>query len=233
MAAVMPNELSGTRAVLRHCRMSATKAREVLDLIRGKDVQRAGDILRFSEREAARVVAKVLGSAVANASHNDFLDAEELFVSACYADEGTTVKRWRPRARGRATRIRKRTCHITVVVSRLPEERLTRQRERRIAEQTALRARRAEGGRRRGRRSNEEELLESPSFGADPAEASETEVVEEEPEETLLDAEDEEQEEGAAEEEPTVQAEAAEDDAEGQDAEEAESSQGAQGSEEG
>ena len=75
---------------------------------------------------SAIAVGKVLRSAVANAENNDELDPEELFVSACFADEGTTIKRWRPRARGRATRIRKRTSHITVIVSRLPEEQLAR-----------------------------------------------------------------------------------------------------------
>lgn len=124
------NERPGTRAVLRHYRMSPTKARQVLDLVRGHDVDRAEEILRTTPREAARVVSKVLASAVANAQHNDQLDPEELYVSACFADEGTTLKRWRPRARGRATRIRKRTCHITVIVSRLPEERLARRRSR-------------------------------------------------------------------------------------------------------
>ena len=91
---------------------------------RGSDVDRAEEILAATPREAARVVSKVLASAVANARNNDLLDPDELYVSACYADEGTTLKRWRPRARGRATRIRKRTCHITVIVSRLPDDRL-------------------------------------------------------------------------------------------------------------
>ena len=76
------------------------------------------------EREAAEVIGKVLASAVANAAHNDQQNPEELYVSACYADEGATMKRWRPRARGRATRIRKRTCHITIIVSRLPADQL-------------------------------------------------------------------------------------------------------------
>jgi large subunit ribosomal protein L22 len=141
------NERPGTRAVLRHFRMSPTKARQVLDLIRGEDVDRAADILRGTPREAARVVAKVLASAVANAQHNEGLDPEELYVSACYADEGTTLKRWRPRARGRATRIRKRTCHITVIVSRLPEERLERRRAR-AASAGAQRSRRVAASRR-------------------------------------------------------------------------------------
>jgi len=145
------NERPGTRAVLRHSRMSAYKAREVLDLIRGKDYERANEILEYSERGAAIVIRKLLQSAAANAVHNDGLAAEELFVSACYADEGTTLKRWRPRARGRATRVRKRTCHITVIVSRLPDNEIVRRRARVAAEQAERRARRVAGGRRRAR----------------------------------------------------------------------------------
>ena len=142
------NEREGTRAVLRHARVSPYKVREVLDLVRGKPVHEAEDILRFSERDVAFTVAKVLHSAVANAQNNDELDPEELYVSACYADEGTTVKRWRPRARGRATRIRKRTSHITVIVSRLSQTDLARLQAHRRAEQLAQRARRVAGARR-------------------------------------------------------------------------------------
>jgi large subunit ribosomal protein L22 len=142
------NEREGTRAVLRHARVSAYKVREVLDLVRNKPVAEAEDILRFTERDAGILVAKVLHSAVANASHNDEQDPEELYVSACFADEGTTIKRWRPRARGRATRIRKRTCHITVIVSRLPDAQLIRLHARREAEQAARRARRVAGARK-------------------------------------------------------------------------------------
>jgi len=148
---VKTNEVPGTRAVLRHYRMSAYKARQVLDLVRGMDVDRAQETLAATPREAARVVAKVLASAVANARNNDQLDPEDLYVSACFADEGTTLKRWRPRARGRATRIRKRTCHITVIVSRLPDDRLERRRARRAAETTALRSRRVAASRRGAR----------------------------------------------------------------------------------
>jgi large subunit ribosomal protein L22 len=148
MPGVKTNEVPGTRAVLRHYRMSAYKAREVLDLVRGKDADRAEEILAATPREAARVVEKVLASAVANARNNDQLDPDDLFVSACYADEGTTLKRWRPRARGRATRIRKRTCHITVIVSRLPEDRLERRRSRQAAVTTGLRSRRVAASRR-------------------------------------------------------------------------------------
>jgi large subunit ribosomal protein L22 len=145
---VKTNEREGTRAVLRHSRMSAYKVRQVLDLIRGQDVDRAAEILALGDREAAVTVGKLLASAVANAVHNDGLDAEELFVSACYADEGSTLKRWRPRARGRATRIRKRTSHITIIVSRLPEDRIARRRAKQAAN-TSNRSRRVASSRRR------------------------------------------------------------------------------------
>jgi large subunit ribosomal protein L22 len=141
------NEREGTRAVLRHSRMSAYKVREVLDIIRNQPVGRAREILRFSERDAAIVVGKLLDSAVANAETNDGMDPEELYVATAYADEGTTIKRWRPRARGRATRIRKRTCHVTLIVARLPEERLVRQRARAAAEAAARRGRRVTASR--------------------------------------------------------------------------------------
>ena len=127
---VKTNERPGTRAQVRHARFSAYKAREVLDLIRDEPVGRALEILQFSERDPAIVIGKCLASAVANAEHNDALPADELYVSSCYADEGPTLKRWRPRARGRATRIRKRTCHITVIVSRYSDEQLATIRRR-------------------------------------------------------------------------------------------------------
>src|SRR4030095_10084567 len=114
------NERPGTRAQVRYARVSAYKAREVLDLIRGLPVDRADEVLQFTERMAVvPMLRQGLASAAAKAEHNDELDASTLFVSACYADEGPTLKRWRPRARGRATRIRKRTCHITIIVSRM------------------------------------------------------------------------------------------------------------------
>ena len=150
MPGVKTNEREGTRAVLRHSRMSASKVRQVLDQIRGQDVDRAAETLALGDREAAATVGKLLASAVANAVHNDGLDAEELFVSACYADEGSTLKRWRPRARGRATRIRKRTSHITLIVSRLPEDRIARRRAKQAAN-TSLRSRRVAASRRRQR----------------------------------------------------------------------------------
>ena len=170
MAGLKTNEREGTRAVLRHARVSPYKVREVLDLVRGKPVHEAEDILRFSERDAAFTVGKVLHSAVANAENNDELDPEELYVSACFADEGTTIKRWRPRARGRATRIRKRTSHITVIVSRMPEQQLQRLQARRRAEQLAQRARRVAGARRAegDQRSRAERRHGGPAAGGEP-----------------------------------------------------------------
>ncbi|MCE2512520.1 MAG: 50S ribosomal protein L22 [Acidimicrobiia bacterium] len=130
MVGTKTNERPGTRARASYVRSSAYKAREVLDLIRGKSCVDAQDILAFSERDVARPISKVLDSALANAEHNDGLDIDELYVAACYADEGPTLKRWRPRARGRATRIRKRTCQITVIVSRYDPETLEKVRAR-------------------------------------------------------------------------------------------------------
>ncbi len=161
MTAPKTNERPGTRATLRQFPMSATKARVVLDLIRGEDVQSAREILAGTSREAARVVDKVLASAVANAVNNDGLVAEELYVSACYADEGITMKRFSPRARGRAGRIRKRSCHITVIVTRLDDEALERLRAERSSQAVASRARRVASSRRRERPAREVESVEA------------------------------------------------------------------------
>ena len=133
------------RATAKYVRISPYKVRQVLDIIRGYDAERAADILRFSERDAAIVVGKLLASAVANAEHDHALVGDELFVSACFADEGPTLKRWRPRARGRATRIRKRTCHITLIVSRLPDRELQERRARRAQGVVGDRRRRRTG----------------------------------------------------------------------------------------
>jgi large subunit ribosomal protein L22 len=117
-------ERSGTKATARYVRPSAFKARAVLDLIRGLDVKSADEVLQFTDRHIARDIRKVLASAVANAVNNDSQDADELYVVACFADEGPTLKRFRPRARGRATRINKRSCHITIIVARMSDERI-------------------------------------------------------------------------------------------------------------
>ncbi|TVR21308.1 MAG: 50S ribosomal protein L22 [Ilumatobacter sp.] len=122
--ATIVGERSGTKATAKYVRSSARKARVVLDLIRGLDVRRADEVLQFTDRGIARDIRKVLASAVANAANNDGQDPDELYVIACFADEGPTLKRFRPRARGRASRIRKRTCHITVIVARMSDERL-------------------------------------------------------------------------------------------------------------
>jgi large subunit ribosomal protein L22 len=107
------------RATLRYVRVSPRKARRVVDLIRGRHVEEARRILRFSPLGASRDVAKLLESAVANAERTPGVVAQNLVVERAWVDEGPTLKRWRPRAYGRATRIRKRTSHITVVVRSL------------------------------------------------------------------------------------------------------------------
>ena len=112
--AVATQERDIVRAQARYVRCSARKARLVLEHIRGKQAVEAKAILAFQPRAAARDAGKVLASAIANAETNNGYDADDLVVVAAYADEGPTLKRWRPRARGRVNRIRKRTCHITI-----------------------------------------------------------------------------------------------------------------------
>jgi len=136
-------ERSGTKATGRYERSSSSKVRVVLNLIRGKDVQTADEILKFTDREAARLVRKVLASAVANAQHNDEQDADDLYVKACFADEGPTLKRFRPRAKGRAGKINKKTCHITVVVERMSDEQMARRDAKTTARRGALSSRQA------------------------------------------------------------------------------------------
>jgi large subunit ribosomal protein L22 len=118
-------------------RLSARKARVVLDHIRGRTVPEARTILAFTPRAAAVDIEKVLRSAVANAESTHALDGDELVVVAAYADEGPTLKRWRARARGRVNRIRKRTCHITLIVSENPK---AQARPKRSAEKPAAAA---------------------------------------------------------------------------------------------
>jgi len=104
------------KAVARFQRVAPRKARLVIDLVRGKSVEEARQILQFSDRAAAEIVLKVLNSAVANAEYKNQTQPEDLIIKEIYADDGPTLKRIRPRAQGRAFRIRKRTSHITVVV---------------------------------------------------------------------------------------------------------------------
>ena len=117
-------ERSGSKAQLRWVRMSASKFRPVLNQIRGLDVPSARAVLSLHSVEAARIVQKVLNSAAANATHNDQLDEESLFVKACFADESPTIKRFRPRARGRANTRLRRGAHVTVVVAAYSAEEL-------------------------------------------------------------------------------------------------------------
>ena len=105
------------KAIARYVRVSPRKARIVLDQIRGKNVIAAQETLRFTNRAVAEVVEKTLNSAVANAAQKGAANPENLVVKACFADEGPTLKRIRPRAKGSASRINKRTCHITIVVA--------------------------------------------------------------------------------------------------------------------
>lgn len=181
-------ERAGTKASAKYVHMSASKVRVVLDLVRGLPVKAADEILQFTDREAAAVVRKVLASAVANAIHNDEQDADELFVLACYADGGPTLKRFTPRARGRAGRIKKRTAHITVVVARLDDDRLEIVQAREARRTAAGRRRAAAGGtvasrrdrversrqRAAGLKSGDQDVTESIDSDADEA----TETVE-------------------------------------------------------
>ena len=105
------------RAIARYVRVSPRKARVVVDLVRGKSVVQAREILAFTNRAIAETVEKTLNSAVANAENQYHVDAESLYVKTCYVDEGPTMKRIRPRAKGSASRIRKRTSHITIIVA--------------------------------------------------------------------------------------------------------------------
>jgi large subunit ribosomal protein L22 len=119
-------ELPTARAQARYVRITPMKARRVIDLVRGMSADQALAVLRFSPQSASEPVYKVVASAVANARHtaeqeSRRLDVEELVVREAYVDEGPTLKRFRPRAQGRAFRVRKRTSHITVVVAQRPE----------------------------------------------------------------------------------------------------------------
>lgn len=141
-AAKAPERENEVRAEAKYVRVSARKARLVTEHIRGRSVPEARTVLAFTERAVAKEIEKVLHSAVSNAEANHGMIGDELFVSTVYVDEGPTIKRWRARARGRVARINKRTCHITIVVDRLADDRLT------ILQ--AKEANRTAAGRRRG-----------------------------------------------------------------------------------
>ena len=212
-----------TMARLRHHRTSPTKVRQVLRLIVGKDVADARETLRFCERGPAETVMKLLDSAVANAEHNDNIPEEELYVARAFADEGPTMKRWRPRARGRGTRIRKRTSHITVIVARYEDDELDRRRQREAADtqaQRASRRRRVQASQRKAEREaarqaehdheHDEELVDE--VETDEVDEVEDTEVDETPE-AAADAEDEAPE--ASDEEPAEE-ESDEDESDGE-----------------
>ena len=119
------------RAVARHVRVTPMKARRVVDIVRGKTVDEALSILKFAPQSAAEPVAKVIASAAANAQNNLDLDPSTLVVATAYVDEGATLKRFQPRAQGRAFRIRKRTSHITVIVESVASRSTASNRNRR------------------------------------------------------------------------------------------------------
>ena len=175
-----------TRASLRHLRTSPTKVREVLGLIRGREVDDARERLRFSTRGPADEVLKLLDSAVANAENNQSLPEDELFVARAYADEGPTLKRWRPRARGRGTRIRKRTSHVTIVLSRFSDDELDRRRRREETTGPTRRLRRPTRRRRVREVEEEEDLEDEELIHEDAEEFGETEELEDEGEDVAL-----------------------------------------------
>ncbi|MAW37911.1 MAG: 50S ribosomal protein L22 [Pseudohongiellaceae bacterium] len=105
------------QAILKGARLSAQKARLVADQVRGKNVEEALDLLTYSTKKGADVIKKLLNSAIANAEHNEGADVDELKISKIYVDEGMTMKRIMPRAKGRADRILKRSCHISIIVA--------------------------------------------------------------------------------------------------------------------
>jgi large subunit ribosomal protein L22 len=138
-------EFPSAVAKARFVRVSPTKARRVIDLVRGKSVTEALDILRWAPQAASEPVAKVIASAAANAQNNNGLDPATLVVATVYADDGPTAKRIRPRAQGRAFRIRRRTSHITVIVESRPSKD-----SRGSQSASAARARRAQGSKAAG-----------------------------------------------------------------------------------
>jgi large subunit ribosomal protein L22 len=108
-----------TRAAAKFIRVSPRKIRLVMDQVRGRKVEEALNILSFAPQKGARILKKLINSAVANAEENSDVDVDLLYVKRIYADEGPTMKRWRPRAQGRATRINKRTSHLTIIVDEM------------------------------------------------------------------------------------------------------------------
>ena len=137
MAATSQDDRIRAHAQAKWVRTSARKARLVLDHIRGRSVPEARTVLAFTTRDVAIDIEKVLRSAVANAEANHGLDGDDLVVEAAFADEGPTLKRWKPRARGRVNRIRKRMCHVTIVLVEQPEQQTPRRRRAAASAETS------------------------------------------------------------------------------------------------
>ena len=137
MATKIEAQAPQARAKESYVRISASKVRQVLKLISGASYEEAKDILKLTERKAAAHISRCLESAVNNAENKD-MKAEELFISSCFADEGATLRRWRARARGRSTRINKRTASITIIVSRYSPEELELRRQRGIVARSVV-----------------------------------------------------------------------------------------------
>ena len=173
---------SGTRAKAMNVRMSASKVRMVLNHVRGLDVKSADNMLALMQRDAAHDVRKLLASAVANAVNNDSKDADDLYVKACFADEGPTLKRFRPRAKGRAGGIFKRTCHITIVVETMTDAQLAVREAKQSAKgqaKTSGRAARVAASRARAKSAQKPAAAESESTDTTTTEDAKTESGEE------------------------------------------------------
>jgi large subunit ribosomal protein L22 len=178
------------QARLRYLLTSPPKVRQMCGLIRGLEIEQARQQLELTSRGASNPVLKLLDSAVANAESAVNIPEDELFVERAVVDEGPTLRRWRPRARGRATRVNKRTSHVTIVVARLPEEELE-QRRRRDAEKGRITPRR----RPRVRRRQAEEEEHDHDHGAEEATAAEDAVMVDDVEEPVAALEEEDYEE--------------------------------------
>ncbi|WP_433828332.1 50S ribosomal protein L22 [Actinoplanes sp. CA-015351] len=141
--------LPGSRAVAKHVRISPSKARRVVNLVRGLPAKEALTVLQFAPQSASEQVYKVVASAIANAENNERLDPDALLISEAFVDEGPTLKRFRPRAQGRAYRIRKRTCHITIAVEAVqttrPAKKATAKKATAAAEPKAAESQSTEG----------------------------------------------------------------------------------------
>ena len=141
--------LPGSRAVAKHVRISPSKARRVINLVRGLPAKEALIVLQFAPQSASEQVYKVVASAIANAENNERLDPDALLISEAFVDEGPTLKRFRPRAQGRAYRIRKRTCHITIAVEAVqtvrPAKKATAKKAAKPAEPQAAESQSTEG----------------------------------------------------------------------------------------